>query len=100
GGIGLWAPRIERQMTSLSRRSSAASSLAKFILAEMSEPHAVRKLRCFRSTFAGNALYGLKFGAVVNELCIGVASASNCDIGRKPRINSIVRNMLLVQYMV
>jgi hypothetical protein len=36
----------------------------------------------------------------VNELNIGCAVASNCDIGFKPRINSIVRNMLLVEYIV
>src|SRR5687767_15844862 len=52
GGMGLSAPRIERQMTSFSSRSSAASSLAKSILLERSAPQAVFGLRSFKSTFA------------------------------------------------
>src|SRR5688572_28151087 len=48
-GIGLSAPRIERQMTSFKSRSSAASSLAKSILLERSEPQAVFWLRSSRS---------------------------------------------------
>jgi hypothetical protein len=31
---------------------------------------------------------------------MGLAAASNCDIGLRPSINSIVRNMLLVEYML
>src|SRR5258705_12871015 len=41
GGMGLSAPRMERQRISFRSRSSAASSLAKFILPESAEPHAV-----------------------------------------------------------
>jgi len=37
---------------------------------------------------------------LVNELNIGVAAASNWLKGGSPRINSIVLNMLTVEYIV
>src|SRR5436190_10791174 len=56
GGMGMSAPRMERQRISFRSRSSAASSFAKFILSESAEPHAVFLLRSVRSTFAARAL--------------------------------------------
>src|SRR3989339_1352532 len=99
-GIGLPAPRTERHITSLSSRSSAASSLAKFILSDSSPPHAVLTLRALRSTFAGRALYGRASALAWKQLYIGAAAASNWDMGCSPRISSIVLSMLLVEYIV
>ena len=54
GAVG--APLIERQITSLSRRSSAASSFEKSMLRDSPAPQAVWRLRAFRSTLAGCTL--------------------------------------------
>jgi hypothetical protein len=35
-----------------------------------------------------------------SDLHIGIAAASNCDIGCRPKINSIVRSILVVEYSV
>src|ERR1022692_1325820 len=96
--MGLSGPRTERQTTSFSKRSSTASSRAKFIL--ILPPHACALFRSSKSTLAGSAWQGRKSGLAWNELNIGVAAASYCDIGVRPRISSIVRNMLLVEYIV
>src|SRR5437588_12868302 len=98
--MGFCGPRIECQIISLRTRSSAASSFVKFILSETFPPQAVFKFLAARSTMTGAVLYGRRSGLLWNEFNIGVAAASNWDIGFNPRICSIVRNMLLVEYIV
>src|SRR6266498_3195436 len=70
------------------------------IFLERSPPQASFVFRSFKSTLAGRCVYGRESGLAWNEWNIGVAAASYCDIGFRPRINSIVRNMLLVEYIV
>src|SRR5258706_4549147 len=96
-GTGLSGPRTERQIISFNSKSSAASSFLKFIFCDFLLPQAVIGFFSVRSIFAGSAVYGVKSGVVWNDWNIGKASASNCDIGFNPRINSIVRSMLLVE---
>ncbi len=43
---------------------------------------------------------GARSGSLWKAANMGVAAASYCDMGLRPRISSIVRNMLLVEYMV
>ena len=99
-GIGLFAPFTERQITSLNSKSSAASSFSKSNVADIAAPHASRLFFSFRSTAGLTCLYAVRSGFAKNEAYIGRAAASNWLIGFSPRISSIVRSMLLVEYMV
>ena len=66
----------------------------------MSDPQDATEFVVVKSTFAGKATNGSVFSVAANELNIGAAAASNCVIGCRPRISSIVRNMLEVEYIV
>src|ERR1043165_4952910 len=100
GGIGESAPRTDRQITSLKIRSSMASSFEKSHVSASFAPHAVLRFTAFISTSGTTCLYVPTFGLAANALYIGVAAASNWLIGRNPRISSIVRSMLAVEYIV
>ena len=52
------------------------------------------------STCAGRAVKGVRSDRSAKAFHIGIAAASYCDIGCKPRMSSIVRSMLLVEYIV
>src|SRR6187200_1812613 len=93
------APFTDFQITSLKSRSSAWSSFSRFALCDHSAPHAPARLVAFRSTVAGACVNGVESGVPVNDPYIGRAAASNWLIGFRPRINSIVRNMLVVEYI-
>src|SRR5688572_7289770 len=99
-GIGLSAPLTERQITSLNNKSSAASSVSRSNFADISAPHASFGFFASMSTSGLTCLYTLLSGFAVNERYIGRAAASNWLIGFRSRISSIVRNMLLVEYIV
>jgi hypothetical protein len=45
-------------------------------------------------------MQGRVSGVAWKDANIGAAAESNCVMGLSPRINSMVRNMLLVEYMV
>src|SRR5437868_5164157 len=96
GGIGLFAPFTDFQMISLKIRSSAWSSFSRLSFSEIAAPKAVEAFTSLRFTFGTTCLYGVRSGFAVNELYIGRAAASNWLIGLRPRISSIVRNMLVV----
>src|SRR5262249_24088906 len=52
-----------------------------------------------RSTSGTTCVYDLSSAFAANDGHIGRAAASNWLIGFRPRINSIVRNMLAVEYI-
>ena len=54
----------------------------------------------FRLMETGTEVNGFKLGVVINERHIGVAAASYWLMGGKPKINSMVRNIEEVEYMV
>ena len=80
--------------------SSAWSSCSRFARSDHSAPHAPATFTAFRSAFGISRVYGVTSGVPVNDRYIGRAAASNWLIGLRPRINSIVRNRLDVEYMV
>src|SRR5262249_54356165 len=96
-GIGESAPLTDFQIISLKTKSSAASSTSRFSFAEILSPNAPATFFASKSTCAGRFLYGVKSGVGENEAYIGSAAASNWLIGFRFRINSIVRNILLVE---
>ena len=99
GGMGLAGP-ADGSPDDLVQPCSSAASVAEVHLAESAAPQASAVLRSPRSTWAGRCVKGVKSGLAWNESYIGRAAASNWVIGFRPRISSIVRNMLEVEYMV
>src|SRR5207247_6610702 len=93
-------PLIAFQMISLNSMSGAASASSKFISIERCAPGAFGGLTSVRETRAGRAEYDARSGSLVNALNIGVAAASYWLMGGIPRISSMVRSMLVVEYMV
>ena len=63
-------------------------------------PHASALFVSFRSTWPRRARRASGPASAGNAFAIGRAAASNWLIGFRPRINSIVRSMLLVEYIV
>src|SRR5205807_7615063 len=98
GGIGASGPRTDRQTTSLRSRSSAWSSLLRSNFSDSLAPQALNLFFALRSVSGTRCLYGRRSGSGWNEAYIGRAAASNWLMGRRPRLNSIVRNMLVVEY--
>src|SRR5262245_62471463 len=67
--------------------------------ADIAALHAAFWFFASMATSGLTCVYGVSFGVVANERYIGRAAASNWLIGCNPRISSIVRNMLLVEYI-
>src|SRR5262245_19949703 len=65
----------------------------------MAAPHASFGFFASMSTSGLTCVYGLSSGVVAKERYIGRAAASNWLIGCSRRISSIVRNILLVEYI-
>src|SRR5262249_37044468 len=100
GGIGDFGPFTDRQMTSLKRRSSARSSCVRSNDSDNFAPQASDLFFSLRSTSGTACLYVAKSGVAWKAWYIGRAAASNWLIGLSPRISSIVRSMLAVEYIV
>ena len=98
--MGTFAPRTDRQMISLSVCSSAASASRKSIFADSAAPQLSGAFRSLMSTWAATWTNGVRSALAWNESYIGRAAASNWVIGFRPKISSIVRNMLDVEYML
>jgi len=99
-GCRIFSPFTAFQITSVNARSGMRSSF---------EKSKVSLSRCqafstvffsLISTCRGFAIKTAVFGSDEKQRHMGVAAASNWLIGGIPKINSIVRNMELVEYMV
>src|SRR5262249_33227926 len=95
GGIGVFAPRIDRHRISFSRASGARSSIVKSIASDWADPNDEGRLRSVSETVGSPWRHGRtvpRFGVPVTALYIDVAAASYWLIGGRPRISSIVRS--------
>src|SRR6185312_3013197 len=101
GGIGESFPFTAFQMISLKTRSSARSSASsRSSFNDASAPKASLAFLAFKSIRAGWAANGARSAVGANEAAIGRAAASNWLMGSRPRINSIVRSIDEVLYIV
>src|SRR5262249_58506768 len=99
GGIGDPRPLTAFQMTSLKRRSSSWSSLARSAFSDQSAPHAPTRLTAFMSVLGTSFAYAAVSALALNEWYIGRAAASNWLIGLGPEIGPTVLNKLDVHFI-